>query len=262
MLKSVAMTASGWPPWLWALTSVFAISFLSFSGVLVALVFNRQKVQPLVFILVGLAVGAMFGDTFIHLLPESFERSASTLATSLYCLAGIGIFFVLEKFLLWRHDHAAEHTHPIHPVGYINLVADGLHNFMDGVLIGASYLISLPIGLATTLAVCLHEIPQEIGDFGVLLHAGFTRAQALRLNFLTAVLAIAGVTLSLLVGSWLTPFSSAMLPLTAGGFIYIAGSDLVPELHKERQPGQAAIQLLAIGSGIGLMLLLKLWGPD
>lgn len=247
--------------WAWTLASVFAISLLSFSGVLLSLAFNRQRVQPLVFVLVGLAVGAMFGNTFIHLLPESFERSASPLATSLYCLAGIGVFFILEKFLLWRHDHADEHTHPIHPVGYLNLIADGVHNFMDGILIGASYLVSIPIGIGTTIAVCFHEIPQEIGEFGVLLHAGFTRARALWLNVLTASLAIAGAVTSLLIGSRLAPFSDAILPLTAGGFIYIAGSDLVPELHKERQPGQAAIQLLAIGSGIGLMLMLKLWGP-
>ena len=250
----------GTSSWAWALASVVAISLLSFAGVLLPLVFNRKRVQPLVFVLVGLAVGAMFGDTFIHLLPESFERSTSPLATSLYCLAGLGIFFILEKFLLWRHDHADEHTHPIHPVGYLNLIADGIHNFMDGILIGASYLVSIPIGIGTTIAVCFHEIPQEIGDFGVLLHAGFTRTQALWLNALTASLAIAGAVTSLLIGSRLAPFSDAILPLTAGGFIYIAGSDLVPELHKERQPGQAAIQLLAIGSGIGLMLLLKLWG--
>ena len=254
------MISPGWSVWGWALASVCIVSLLSFSGVLVTLIFNRQRVQPLVFILVGVAVGAMFGDTFIHLLPESFERSPSPLATSLYCLAGLGIFFILEKFLLWRHDHAAEHTHPIHPVGFINLIADGLHNFMDGILIGASYLISVPIGVATTIAVCFHEIPQEIGDFGVLLYAGFSPARALWLNFLTATLAIAGTVLSLLIGTRLSLFSSAMLPLTAGGFIYIAGSDLVPELHKERQLGQAAIQLLAIGGGIGLMLLLKLWG--
>ncbi len=256
------MTAAGGQAWLWTLGSVLAVSFLSFLGLIVALVFSRQRVQPLVFVLVGLAVGAMFGDTFLHLLPESFARASSPLATSLYCLAGILIFFVLEKFLLWRHDHAAEHTHPLHPVGYINLIADGAHNFMDGVLIGASYLVSVPIGLATTIAVCLHEIPQEIGDFGVLLYAGFTRGQALWLNFLTAVLAVAGALFSLLIGTRLAPFSEAMLPLTAGGFIYIAGSDLVPELHKERQAGQAAIQLAAIGTGIGLMLLLKLSGRD
>ena len=254
------MIAAGWSAWVWTLASVLAISLLSLAGVAIAFVFSRERLQPVVFVLVGLAVGAMLGDTFIHLLPESFDRSPAPLRTSLFCLAGIMAFFVLEKFLLWRHDHAAEHTHPIHPVGYINLIADGLHNFMDGLLIGASYLVSVPIGVATTLAVCLHEIPQEIGDFGVLLHAGFTRGQALWLNSLTGALSIAGAVLSLSIGSWFAAFSSAMLSLTAGGFIYIAGSDLVPELHKERQPGQAAIQLLAIGSGIGLMLLLKLWG--
>ena len=244
--------------WFFALASVLAISLVSFVGVL-TLPLGRQRVQPLVFTLVGLAVGAMLGDTFIHLLPEAFERTRHPLATSLFCLVGIVTFFVLEKFLLWQHDHAAEHTHPIHPVGYINLVADGLHNFIDGVLIGASYLVSVPIGLGTTIAVCLHEIPQEIGDFGVLLHAGFTSGRALWLNFLTATLAIAGAVLALLLGTHLQQFPVVVLPLTAGGFIYIAGSDLVPELHKERQPKQAAVQLLAIGCGVGMMLLLKLF---
>jgi len=248
-----------WSVWLWTLVSVLAISLVSFIGIL-TLVVDRQRMQPAVFTLVGLAVGAMLGDAFLHLLPEAFERTRAPLATSLYCLAGIVMFFVLEKFLLWRHDHAAEHTHPIHPVGYINLVADGIHNFVDGVLIGASYLVSIPIGVGTTIAVCLHEIPQEIGDFGVLLHAGFTSVRALWLNFLMATLSIAGAVLSLLLGASLKQFALVVLPLTAGGFIYIAGSDLVPELHKERQPKQAAVQLMAIGAGIGLMLLLKLFG--
>ena len=243
--------------WVCALTSVLVVSLISFIGVLTIFV-GRQRLQPAVFVLVSLAVGAMLGDAFIHLLPEAFERASSSLDVSLYCLAGILGFFVLEKFLLWQHDHAAEHTHPVHPVGYINLVADGLHNFVDGALIGASYLVSVPIGLATTIAVLLHEIPQEIGDFGVLLHAGFSRTSALWLNFFTATLAIAGAILSLLLGGHLQHFSTVVLPFAAGGFVYIAGSDLVPELHKERQPPQAAVQMLAIGAGVGLMLLLKL----
>ena len=248
-----------WSVWLYTLVSVLVISLISFIGI-ITLVLSRRRIQPLVFAMVGLAVGAMLGDAFIHLLPEAFARTRTPLATSLTCLAGIILFFVLEKFLLWSHDHATVHTHPIHPVGYINLIADGLHNFIDGILVGASYLISVPIGLATTLAVCLHEIPQEIGDFGILLHAGFTSTRALWLNFLTATLAIAGAVLSLLLGAALQPFATTVLPLAAGGFIYIAGSDLVPELHKERHPRQAAVQLLAIGVGIGLMLLLKLLG--
>ncbi len=245
--------------WVWTLVSVLAISLVSFVGI-ITLVIDRKRAQPLVFVMVGLAVGAMLGDAFIHLLPETFERTDTPLAASLYCLTGIVLFFVLEKFLLWRHDHAPEHTHPIHPVGYMNIVADGLHNFIDGVLVGASYLVSVPIGLGTTIAVCLHEIPQEIGDFGILVHAGFTRTKAMWLNFLTATFAIVGAVLALLLGAAMKEFSLAVLPLAAGGFIYIAGSDLVPELHKERQPKQAAFQLLAIGGGIGMMLLLKLLG--
>jgi zinc and cadmium transporter len=244
------------PAWLYALISVTVVSLISFAGV-VALGISRQRLQPAVFALVSLAVGAMLGDAFLHLLPEAFARAPASPATPLYCLAGIVLFFALEKFLLWRHDHAAEHTHPIRPVGYINLLADALHNLIDGVLVGAGYLVSVPIGLATTIAVCLHEIPQEIGDYGVLLHAGFTRRRARWFNFLTATLAVAGAALALALGAWREQFTSAALPLTAGGFIYIAGCDLVPELHKERQPRQAAIQLLAIGSGIGVMLLLR-----
>jgi len=245
--------------WIFTVASVVAISAVSFIGVF-TLVVSRQRLQKTVFFLVSLAVGAMLGDALIHLLPEAFERTRSQLATSLYCLTGIIIFFVLEKFLLWHHDHATEHSHPIHPVGYINLVADGFHNFIDGVLIGASYLVSVPIGLATTLAICLHEIPQEFGDFGVLVHAGFTPRRALWMNFLTATLAIVGAVLALLLGGRLEHLPEVVLPLAAGGFLYIAGSDLVPELHKERQPKPAAVQLAAIGIGIGLMLLLKLFG--
>ncbi len=243
--------------WIYTIASVVVVSLISLIGVF-TLAMGRKRLQRILFILVSLAVGAMLGDAFIHLLPESFGRSRNSLEASFYCLAGLISFFVLEKFLLWRHDHAAEHSHPIHPVGYINLIAEGLHNFIDGFLIGASYLVSIPIGLATTIAVLLHEIPQEIGHFGILLHAGFSSSKAIGLNFLTALLSILGAILSLLMGAHLHHFSEGVLPLAAGGFIYIAGSDLVPELHKEREPPQAAVQLLAIGVGIGLMLLLKL----
>lgn len=243
--------------WLYTLISVLIISVVSFIGISTMLL-GPKGLQPTLFVLVSLAVGAMFGDAFIHLLPEAFGRVENSLTVSLACLGGILMFFVLEKFLLWQHDHATEHTHPIRPVGYINLVADGLHNFIDGILIGASFMVSVPIGLATSVAVLLHEIPQEISDFAILLHAGFAKKTALFLNFLTATFALAGAALALAIGPRLENFSANILPLTAGGFIYIAGSDLVPELHKERQPPQAAIQFIAIGVGVGLMLLLKL----
>ena len=245
--------------WVWcsALSSVTVVSLASFLG-LITLVFKPHRIQHVIFFTVSLAVGAMFGDTFIHLLPHSFRETDAPLTVSLYVLTGILIFFLLEKFLLWRHEHIPHYGDCIHPVGYVSLVADGLHNLIDGLLIGSSYLISLPVGLGTTLAVLLHEIPQEIGDFGVLLHAGFRPGKALWLNFLSATLAILGTIIALIAGERIKGLPLAILPLTAGGFIYLAGSDLVPELHKEREPIKSLIQLLAIGAGIGLMLLLTL----
>jgi len=171
-------------------------------------------------------------------------------------LAGIFAFFVLEKFLLWRHQHVLESDHPIHPVGYMNLLADGAHNFIDGVIIGASYDVSLHVGIATTLAVVFHEIPHELGNFFVLLYAGFTKRKALFFNFVSALFAILGTVMSLSIGSRVAEFSSTMLPLAAGGFIYIAGSDLVPELNKESTLGKSVVQMLAIGVGVGLMFVL------
>ena len=245
--------------WTWCATlaSVIVVSLASLMGI-VAISSNRLQVQRLIFVMVSLAVGAMFGDAFIHLLPESFKFPGASLMTSIYILAGILIFFLLEKFLLWRHEHAPQDDNAIHPVGYVNLIADALHNLIDGLLIGSSYLVSLPVGLATTIAVFLHEIPQEIGDFGVLLHAGFRPAQALWLNFLSATLAIVGAIIALIAGEIVKGLPKAILPLTAGGFIYIAGSDLVPELHKEREPLKSLVQMVAIGIGVGLMLLLTL----
>lgn len=210
----------------------------------------------MIFFMVSLAVGGLFGDAFIHLLPESFERLPDKLQVSILVLAGIFAFFVLEKFLLWRHQHVLEGDHQIHPVGYMNLVADGAHNFIDGAIIGASYAISLHIGIATTLAVIFHEIPHELGNFFVLLYAGFTKSKAIFFNFLSAIFAILGTVTALVVGSKVSDFSDVMLPLAAGGFIYIAGSDLVPELNKETTLGKSLIQLLAIAVGVGLMLLL------
>jgi zinc and cadmium transporter len=210
--------------------------------------------------MVSLAVGTLFGDAFIHLLPNSFEQAADKMQVSLSVLGGLFAFFFLEKFLLWRHEHVLDADHQIHPVGYMNLLADGMHNFIDGAIIGASYLISHQIGVATTLAVICHEIPHELGNFFVLLYAGFTKKKALLFNFISALFAILGTVLSLSVGSREQKFAALMLPIAAGGFIYIAGSDLVPELNKEVRLAKSIVQMIAIGAGIGLMLLITLLG--
>ena len=231
------------------------MSLLSLVG-LAFISVGEERLRRIIFVMVSLAVGGLFGDAFIHLLPESFERIGSKLQASVFVLAGIFAFFVLEKFLLWRHQHVLESDHPIHPVGYMNLLADGAHNFIDGVIIGASYDVSLHVGIATTLAVVFHEIPHELGNFFVLLYAGFTKRKALFFNFVSALFAILGTVMSLSIGSRVAEFSSIMLPLAAGGFIYIAGSDLVPELNKESTLGKSVVQMLAIGVGVGLMFVL------
>ncbi len=208
--------------------------------------------------MVSLAVGSLFGDAFIHLLPQSFEKFSAKVEASLWVLSGIFLFFILEKFLLWRHQHTLESSTPIHAVGYMNLFADAVHNLIDGMIIAASYLVSFPVGIATTVAVIFHEIPHELGNFFVLLYAGFTKTKALFFNFLTGLFAILGTLVALSVGSEAEDFSSFMLPLAAGGFIYIAGSDLVPELNKEVALSKSLVQLVAIATGVGLMLLVTL----
>jgi zinc and cadmium transporter len=243
--------------WVYSIASVTIVSVVSLVGV-VFISINQQKLKQIIFVMVSLAVGSLFGDAFIHLLPESFEKSGVSIENSLLVLIGIFAFFILEKFLLWRHQHVLGSSGHTHHVGYMNLLADGLHNLIDGMIIGASYSLSLPLGIATTLAVVFHEIPHELGNFFILLYAGFSKTKALFFNFLSATLAILGAVISMLVGSNVENFSTMMLPLAAGGFIYVAGSDLVPELNKEVEPVRSAVQLAAIGAGVGLMLLLKL----
>ena len=141
----------------------------------------------------------------------------------------------------------------VHPFAIMNLIGDGLHNFLDGLIIGAGYLLSIPAGIATTIAVLIHEIPQEIGDFSILIHGGFSKAKALLLNFLSAIVAILGGILALVLNSRIENIALIIAPLAIGGFIYIAGSDLIPELHKESTAKKSIIQLICFIIGIILI---------
>lgn len=243
--------------WVEALASVTLVSLVSLVGV-VFIAISEVRLKQIVFLLVSVAVGALFGDTFIHIIPEAFAKSEDAGRASLCVLGGILGFFVLEKFLRWHHHHTVEDEHHIHPMGYMNLVADGVHNAIDGLLIGAAFLKSTNLGIATTVAVVLHEIPHEICHFGVLVHAGFTRRRALWLNLLSASLAIAGAVIALLAGSHSESFTRIMLPLTAGGFIYIAGTDLLPELTHDIAPQKSVLQVACMSVGVALMYSLKL----
>ena len=240
----------------YTITSVLIVSLISLIGIL-TLAISEKKLRHLIMPLVSLSAGTLLGDSFLHLIPEMTETEQTNMSVWLWLLAGILVFFVLEKIIHWRHCHLESTVFHPHPVGTMNLVGDGLHNFIDGMIIAGSFLVSTKLGLITTLAVIAHEIPQEIGDFGILLHAGYSRIKAILLNFSSAVVAILGALFALMLGSQTPGFISFVIPFTAGGFIYIATADLIPELKKDTAPAKSFFQLFLIIVGIGIMLALK-----
>ena len=243
--------------WLYTLVSVAIVSLISLIGIL-TLSIRPQRLKTLILFLVSFAVGGLFGDSLIHLIPEAFEQLGSGPATSLFIVAGLLLFFSLEKFLRWQHCHVPTSNEHIHPVAALNLVGDAVHNFMDGIIIAVGFSAGIPIGMATTLAVILHEIPQEIGDFGILIHKGLSVPQALMFNFFSALTSFAGAIVALMIGPHVAGFTAYCLPITAGGFLYIAGSDLIPELHHgdDVRLSTSLKQLGFIIMGVAVMALL------
>ena len=243
--------------WLYTILSVLGVSLIAFAGLFTFSV-KIERLKKILLFLISFAAGSLLGDAFLHLLPEAVGLPGTALKVSSWILVGLVLFFVLEKILKWRHCHEPTcEDHP-HPVGMMNLIGDGVHNFIDGAIIATSFLVSPALGLATTLAVIIHEIPQEMGDFGILIHAGYSRKQALFYNFLSALTAVAGAALTLTFGANISSLTSYLIPLTIGGFIYIATADLIPELHKEVRLRYSIFQLISFLGGIGLMGLLLL----
>lgn len=248
--------------WIATLISVAAVSAIPLAG-LALLAADPGRIERSVGYLIGFAVGALLGGALLHLLPEALERLGNGPAVPLGFLAGFVGFFVLERFL-WTHEHRRPRAVAggIRPAAMLNVIGDGLHNVVDGMVIAASYAAGPSIGVATTVAVMLHEIPQEVGDFGVLVHSGLPVRRAVLWNALSGVTALLGATLMLLVGSRVAGSLTALLPVAAGGFVYIAASDLVPELHRVRGARAGAWQLALILLGIAVMAVPALFaGP-
>lgn len=241
--------------WIYSLVSVLAVSFISLVGIF-TLSLKYEKLKTILIYLVSFSAGALLAGAFLHLLPEIIEREGFNLGISVLILFGIVLFFVLEKIIHWHHYHVPMGRGHEHPLSFMILIGDGFHNLIDGLIIGASYLISVPTGLATTFAVALHEIPQEIGDFGVLLHGGFSKTKALVFNFLSALTAFVGVIIALVLTSYVENIEEFIVPVAIGGFIYIAGSDLIPELNKHPKLKSSIIQLLTFVAGILIMAAL------
>src|SRR3989339_998608 len=241
---------------IWIISSTLIISFLSLVGVF-TLAIKEDLLQRMLLLLVGFSAGALAGGAFLHLLPESLEQLKPG-ETFIYALIGFTLFFLLERLFHWRHCH--EGKCDVHAFTYLNLYGDGLHNFIDGLVIAGSFVISIPLGIATSLAVALHEIPQEIGDFAVLIYGGFSKYKALAYNLLSALTAVLGGIIGYYLSSAIAGFAPALLPLTAGGFIYIAASDLIPELHKETNLLKANLAFVLFILGIIFMWGIKQLG--
>ncbi len=238
--------------WSYSLISVVFVSLISLVG-LFTLSIKEEKLKNILIYSISFSAGALFGDVFFHLLPEIIEENGLTVQISAFALMGIVFSLFIEKIIHWRHCHMPINKTHVHRFAYMNLFGDTIHNFIDGLIIGTAYLISIPVGFATTLAVIFHEIPQEIGDFGILIHAGIKRKRALLYNFLTASTAILGSIIAILLSSKIVGATTMLSAFAAGSFIYIAGSDLIPELHKETKLKISAVQIFTFILGIAIM---------
>lgn len=237
------------------LASVAAVSLLALVGI-AGFSLGRRRLEAGLPFLVSFSAGTLLGDAFLHLLPETAESVGFGVTVGGAVLAGLFVAFVVENYIAWHHHHGTGRHHP-RPLSYMILFGDGVHNFIDGVIIATSYLVSIPLGIATTLAIAFHEVPQEVGDFGVLVYGGLPARRALAYNFATALTAFLGAGLVLGLAGRL-PLLELLLPLAAGNFIYIAGSDLLPEIKAERDRARSTAHMATFVVGIAVMYALTL----
>ena len=243
-------------PVLLTLLSVAGISLLSLLSI-VFFLWDDKRLGKVLLYVVSFSTGALLGDVFIHILPDLAEDQEFFGQAMLLVLLGILFSFVIEKVIHWRHCHVIGEGHEhCHPVGMLSLIGDGIHNFIDGMIIAAAYLTSPSVGFATTLAVIFHEIPQEIGDGAILMHSGFTRKKTLIFNMLSALTAILGAVLVLGLSTSIAATSQYLMPFAAGNLLYIAGSDLIPELHKHTHVKQGVLQSIGMILGMGSMYVI------
>lgn len=236
----------------WILLMCIADSLLGLIGV-VTLWMNQKKLNSIVFILVAFSAGALLGGGFFHLFAEALNNFQTMDALYLF-IAGFIMFFILEKALFWHHCHKG--VCDVHPYSYLILLGDALHNFIDGLVIAASFFVSVPFGLITTLMIISHEVPQELGNFGILIHGGFKKMKALFYNFFAQLTCIIGG-IAGFFASGATNFSNYLIPIAAGGFIYIAASDLIPELHDEKILKKSILSFMVFLAGLAFMILTK-----
>ncbi len=243
---------------LYALISAFIVSLIGLV-VFFALYLNDKILKKVLIYLVSFSAGGLMGGAFFHLLPESLEEIDNPLTIFIFLVLGFCLFFILEKFLRWHHCHDKDcHTHA--HLGYLNLIGDSVHNLIDGIIIATTYAVSIPLGIVTTISIISHEIPQELGDFGVLLYSGMPKKKAMLYNFMVALIAVVGVFIGYFLAVYVPGITAFLIPAAAGGFIYIAATDLIPELQEEINAKSSVKHFLVFILALVFMYLVKILG--
>ena len=238
----------------YALLSVVFVSLLSLLGAMF-ITMGRKTLEQIITYTLAMSSGVLLGSTFFELLPEGVELFAE--GVFFWTLIGFVSFFCLEKIIQWHHHVEGTHDHKEKPLAYLTLLGDGIHNFADCAVIAASYLVSVPLGVTTTIAIVAHEIPHELSDFLILLHGGFSTKRALIFNFLSATTAIVGTILVLVVTAQFADLERYLVPFAAGNFLYIAASDLIPELLTKRHGRTSVIQVVMLIVGVSIVPLVS-----
>jgi zinc and cadmium transporter len=231
-----------------------------FSGVLglsggVILLLSKKFAEKISMVLVSFAAGSLLAAAFFDLMPETFKEAGASMLP--FVLLGLCIFYLLEKFVIWHHCHDAHCEHK--KLTYSVIIGDSLHNFIDGALIASTFLINVQLGVLTTAAVLIHEIPQEIGDFGILLNTKMKRSKIFFYNFVSALVSVLGAILTFFFLEYIQAFVPYVAAIAAGGFIYIATADLIPETHKEPTHLKTVLHTAVFFAGMAMMWLLGAW---
>lgn len=246
---------------IYAMISVMIVSLVSLIASVPLMIHKKISKKVLIFLL-SISVGVMLGTVFFNFLPEMHEYHTEE---GIFIIIGFLMLFVLEKLVHWhhtskceKHDHGHHHAYHLAP---LNLIGDGVHNFIDGLVISGSYAVSTTLGIAATISIIFHEAPQEIADFGVLLYSGYSKKKAVIFNFMSAATAIIGTIIGLLLSESMHGFSDFIIPFAAGNFIYIAASNLVPELHRHCKLRDTFLHVIAILMGVGIIIVVGMFSP-
>lgn len=234
--------------WFSALASTVLVSLISLIGIFI-LFFKTKNLHRLLLVLVNFSIGALLGNSFFHLIPEAYAHITSSSLVAWLIIGGFLIFFLIDQLLKSYHLHSVGKEKSVKTYGYLSLYADGIHNLTDGILIAVAWMTSTTLGFSTTLAIIMHETPQEISDFGILIKAGFSKKRALLYNFLAAATSVLGTVLTLWVGHQVKELTVYILPIAAGGFIYLGAGSLLPEVLKETNKRNFWIQFLFLFLG-------------